>query len=480
MTDPNNGAPAPQYPASNGTPDANNPAEPNTAAPQYGAPAPAYGQLSGNPYGQPAYGQEQPTQPNPAYSQPHGQPAGAQSAPAYGQPAYGQPNGNPYGQPDGAYGQVPPTYNAYPASAAATDTNAVPLNKPYYGCSFQEAFLRFWKKYVVFRGRASRSEFWWWMLASFAIQVVLSTLVDASNDHLSFLSSLWSLAILVPSIALSVRRLHDINKPGWWLAIFYGAVFAGAILMIVGGGAALFGALRVWGSPSDSGYYATAAAGSLGILFIGAIIAAAAGIVYIVFMTLPSKPEGARLTTISSQPSLMALRFPPLALRTATLRPRRAMATRMPRLTGRPHRPHRLIIRMPSRLLSLYRAATRTRSRLHRPHLPLTVSRLPLRPTTVSPRHLPPTRSPLPHKPLTMVSRRLPLLTTGSPPRQLLPPSRLSHRMIQPSRLPTTRTTARIRGKVSDITIRQPGQTGLPTEKTAPPIVRLEKYRYHD
>lgn len=264
MTDPNNGAPAPQYPASNGTPDTNNPAEPNTVAPQYGAPAPAYGQLSGNPYGQPAYGQEQPTQPNPAYSQPYGQPAGAQSAPAYGQPAYGQPNGNPYGQPDGAYGQVPPTYNAYPAPAAATDTNAVPLNKPYYGCSFQEAFLRFWKKYVVFKGRASRSEFWWWMLASFAIQVVLANLVDVSNDHLSFLSSLWSLSILVPSIALSVRRLHDINKSGWWLAIFYGAVFAGAILMIVGGGAALFGALSVWGSPSDSGYYATAAAGSLG------------------------------------------------------------------------------------------------------------------------------------------------------------------------------------------------------------------------
>ena len=151
------------------------------------------------------------------------------------------------------------------------------------------------------------------------------------------------------------------------------------------------------------------------------------------------------------------------------------MATRMPRLTGRPHRPHRLIIRMPSRLLSLYRATTRTRSRLHRPHRPLTVSRLPLRPTTASPRHLPPTRSPLPHKPLIMVSRRLPLLTTDSPPRQLLPPSRLSHRMIQPSRLPTTRTTARSRGKVSDITLRQPGQTGLPTEKTAPPIVRLKK-----
>lgn len=51
----------------------------------------------------------------------------------------------------------------------------MPLDKPYYGCSFQEAFLRFWKKYTVFKGRASRSEFWWWVLAAFGINIVLDT-----------------------------------------------------------------------------------------------------------------------------------------------------------------------------------------------------------------------------------------------------------------------------------------------------------------
>lgn len=279
MTDPNNDAPAPQYPASNGAPDTNNPNETYpSAAPQSPASAPAYGQSAGN---------TQPAQPNPAYRQPYGQ----QSAPVYGQPAYGQSNGNPYGQPNGAYGQVPPSHNAYSAPAVA---NAVPLNKPYYGCSIQEAFLRFWKKYVVFKGRASRSEFWWWTLASLVIQVALSLIIDASDNHLSFLSTLWGLAIFIPGIALAIRRLHDINKSGWWLAGIYGSVFLGIILMFIGGGAAIFGGLGGWGTTSDNGYYAAAAAGSLGIILIGALIAAAAGIVYIVFMALPSKPEGAR------------------------------------------------------------------------------------------------------------------------------------------------------------------------------------------
>ena len=71
--------------------------------------------------------------------------------------AHRPPDGNPYGP-------VPPSYGQY-----AAPTATVPLDKPYYGCSFQEAFLRFWKKYTVFKGRASRSEFWWWVLAAFGI-----------------------------------------------------------------------------------------------------------------------------------------------------------------------------------------------------------------------------------------------------------------------------------------------------------------------
>ena len=191
MSDPNN-VPLPQQPEANGTP-APNP------VPQYGAPAPA-----------------QPSQP---------------AQPAYGQPAYGQPAPTPDGNP---YGPVPPSYGQY-----AAPTATVPLDKPYYGCSFQEAFLRFWKKYVVFRGRASRSEFWWWVLAAFGINIVLDILNTATDEKLGFLATIWGLATLIPTLALSVRRLHDTNKPGWWVAIFYIAMVIGLIIMIIGGGAAL-------------------------------------------------------------------------------------------------------------------------------------------------------------------------------------------------------------------------------------------------
>lgn len=53
------------------------------------------------------------------------------------------------------------------------------INQPAYGCSMREAFLRFWKKALDFRGRASRSEFWWWMLCDLLI-VIMASLVIAS------------------------------------------------------------------------------------------------------------------------------------------------------------------------------------------------------------------------------------------------------------------------------------------------------------
>ena len=120
----------------------------------------------------------------------------------------------------------------------------MPLDKPYYGCSFQEAFLRFWKKYTVFKGRASRSEFWWWVLAAFGINIVLDILNTATDEKLGFLATIWGLVTLIPTLALSVRRLHDTNKPGWWAAIFYIAMVIGLIIMIIGGGAALYGGFR--------------------------------------------------------------------------------------------------------------------------------------------------------------------------------------------------------------------------------------------
>lgn len=276
MSDPNN-VPLPQQPEANGTPTPN-------PVPQYGAPAPAQPSQPAQPaYGQPAYGQPAPTANSYGQAVPtYGQPAPdantyGQSAPAYGTPA---PDGNPYGP-------VPPSYGQY-----AAPTATVPLDKPYYGCSFQEAFLRFWKKYTVFKGRASRSEFWWWVLAAFGINIVLDILNTATDEKLGFLATIWGLVTLIPTLALSVRRLHDTNKPGWWVAIFYIAMVIGLIIMIIGGGAALYGGFRSLGS-YDYGY-GSMAAGGLGAAVIGALITLAGCVVYIVFMALPSKPEGAR------------------------------------------------------------------------------------------------------------------------------------------------------------------------------------------
>ena len=86
------------------------------------------------------------------------------------------------------------------------------------------------------QGRASRSEFWWWVLAAFGINIVLDILNTATDEKLGFLATIWGLATLIPT-ALSVRRLHDTNKPGWWVAIFYIAMVIGLIIMIIGGGA---------------------------------------------------------------------------------------------------------------------------------------------------------------------------------------------------------------------------------------------------
>lgn len=76
------------------------------------------------------------------------------------------------------------------------------------------------KKYADFNGRAPRAEYWWFYLATIVVQIPLS-IIDEAVGEWSPLSSLFSLAILLPTIAVSVRRLHDIDRTGWWLAAFF-------------------------------------------------------------------------------------------------------------------------------------------------------------------------------------------------------------------------------------------------------------------
>jgi len=80
------------------------------------------------------------------------------------------------------------------------------------------------KKYTVFGGRSRRKEYWYYALFVVTISIVLSTidgLIGTSNSSTGggLLSGIFGLATLVPSIAVSVRRLHDIDRTGWWVLI---------------------------------------------------------------------------------------------------------------------------------------------------------------------------------------------------------------------------------------------------------------------
>jgi uncharacterized membrane protein YhaH (DUF805 family) len=78
--------------------------------------------------------------------------------------------------------------------------------------NFQEAVKTCFSKYVDFNGRASRSEYWWFVLAYVIVAIV------AGFIH-QVVYGLVVLAFLLPMLAAGARRLHDIGKSGWWLLL---------------------------------------------------------------------------------------------------------------------------------------------------------------------------------------------------------------------------------------------------------------------
>lgn len=342
------GQPAYGQPSAYGQNPYSQPAYGQPQQPAYGQGQPVYGQPMPVSYGQPPYGQpaqvppaEPATNPEPVAtpeanasdspSDANQQPGvGAplpefstpQTAPGYGQsaqvPPYGGPSaiGNPYAPAGGPAPAPAPAFNQANGLAPMPGTNipygapttgqyaytaAEPsLDEPYYGCPIFTAFARFWRKYVVFSGRASRSEFWWVALCNAIIIAIFGIatgiIYKTTNVDLGFIITLYQLAALIPTLSLSVRRLHDIDKPGWWMAIIYGSFAVAAILGILGGASFLIGGL---GSLSGGGSgYGVAAAGGGILLIIGGLLDLAMGILYIVLMATPSKPEGARFDKI--------------------------------------------------------------------------------------------------------------------------------------------------------------------------------------
>ena len=105
--------------------------------------------------------------------------------------------------------------------------------------TIQESVKTCLRKYADFNGRATRAEYWWWVLAtvmvSFAIGAV-DGFINAFAGPYAFspFSAIFGLAVLLPDLAVTCRRLHDIGKTGWWQLLWFVIAGAGWLLFAVG------------------------------------------------------------------------------------------------------------------------------------------------------------------------------------------------------------------------------------------------------
>ncbi|WP_329254315.1 DUF805 domain-containing protein [Actinoallomurus sp. NBC_01490] len=116
-------------------------------------------------------------------------------------------------------------------------------------------YLAVLKNYAGFSGRARRTEYWMFVLVNFVISAVLNILATWAKAF-SIIDLIYALAVLIPAIAVGVRRLHDTGRTGWWLLIGLIPIIGTIILLVF---------LVTDGQPGDNQYgpnpkYATAVA----------------------------------------------------------------------------------------------------------------------------------------------------------------------------------------------------------------------------
>ena len=143
------------------------------------------------------------------------------------------------------------------------------------------------RRYFEFGGRSSRSEFWFFVLF-YIIIIVLAAVLDAvifgSQGGIGILYGIVALAHLVPAIAVSVRRLHDTDRTGWWVLVFFLApIIVAVITMGVLGGSLAFM------MSGNTDVFAGMATMGLGLLII-ALVDIVILIVAIVFYATPGTP----------------------------------------------------------------------------------------------------------------------------------------------------------------------------------------------
>lgn len=117
------------------------------------------------------------------------------------------------------YHETVQTWNAYNPNVGEVHNGKV---------GFGKAISLFFKNYANFKGRASKSEYWWGFLFNLIFGVILGQISDVAPLFIG----LCGIALIIPWIALTVRRLHDVGKSGAWY--FMGFIpLAGAIILLI-------------------------------------------------------------------------------------------------------------------------------------------------------------------------------------------------------------------------------------------------------
>lgn len=95
---------------------------------------------------------------------------------------------------------------------------------------FGEAIKSVFNKYATFSGRARRSEYWYFYLLNILVSFGIGMI-----PFVNILGGLWSLAVLIPTLAVTVRRFHDIGKSGWWFLVMIipGIAFSGVFIYFI-------------------------------------------------------------------------------------------------------------------------------------------------------------------------------------------------------------------------------------------------------
>ena len=119
---------------------------------------------------------------------------------------------------------------------ASLSVSPITSSTPQVTVDFPEAVKLGFQRYNDFSGRSSRAEYWWFTLFIVLVDIILiavdTVVLGTDLGGIGLLSVIWELGTLIPSLAIGARRLHDIDKSGWWLLLWFVLVIGWIVLLV--------------------------------------------------------------------------------------------------------------------------------------------------------------------------------------------------------------------------------------------------------